>query len=307
VNSTSPNPKLSWKEKLKLFVHTINKAEVRSSSVIVTYYLLFAFFPMLIMVGNVLPYLQISEQTVLIYIKEMLPLDIYDKMQGTIVSLLTQSNSGLLSVSAIGTFWAVSRSISAIQMTLDKIYGVARQKNFLITRLLSVIWVILFLLIVVLLVVIIGFGQTVVDYLLPILQLPMEISDTFSTLKWPVTAIVLFVILLLIYYFVPNTLVPFRTVVPGAVFTTISWMVVTQFFGLYIHYFSQSITSYGIIGSVIVFIIWLNIASTLIIVGGVINVVTAQLLYVRIRPRDLGVSKYVRSKLEDRKEKNTDR
>lgn len=55
-------------------------AEIGNSSVVVAYYLLLSLFPLLIAVGNVLPYLRIDPNSVLPYIAEAIPKDVYKNL-----------------------------------------------------------------------------------------------------------------------------------------------------------------------------------------------------------------------------------
>ena len=298
----SPN----WKESFKIFIETFQQAEVNIYAIVITYYLLLSFFPLLVALGNILPYLNLNDQNVLPYIQELLPEYVYNTVSGTVSSLLKTSSGGLLSISAIGTFWAVSKGINGIRISLDKAYGVEKEKLQFLRRLFSFLMVFLLIISIFFLLLIMGFGQTVLEYVLPKFGLPEEILITFKTLRWPLTSSVLLVILIVLYYFVPSAKVHFRTILPGAVFTTISWMLVTQFYSIYINYFSKRITSYGVIGSVIFFILWLNIASTLIIVGGVINVTVEKLVYGDICPKRSVLGDYIESKMPSRVEKSKD-
>ena len=295
----------SWKESFKIFIDTFQQAEVNIYAIVITYYLLLSFFPLLIALGNILPYLNLNDQNVLPYIQELLPAYVYNTVSETVSSLLKTSSGGLLSISAIGTFWAVSKGINGIRISLDKAYGVEKEKLQFLRRLFSFLMVFLLILSIFFLLLIMGFGQTVLEYVLPIFGLPEEILTTFKTLRWPLTSSVLLVILIMLYYFVPSAKVHFRTILPGAVFTTIGWMLVTQFYSIYISYFSKRINSYGAIGSVIFFILWLNIAATLIIVGGVINVTIEKLVYGEICSKRSVLGDFIESKMSAKEEKKS--
>ncbi|MGL4644305.1 MAG: YihY/virulence factor BrkB family protein, partial [Vagococcus fluvialis] len=69
--------------------------------------------------------------------------------------------------------------------------------------------------------------------------------------------------------------------------------------------FSKRINSYGAIGSVIFFILWLNIAATLIIVGGVINVTIEKLVYGEISSKRSVLGDFIESKMATKEEKKS--
>lgn len=299
--------KKGWRSFITDFFSTLKQADVTIYSIVVTYYMLLSFFPLLIVIGNVLPYLKIDETQIYPYIRELLPPDIYKILKDTIEDLLTKSNGGLLSISALGTFWAISKGINGIRISLDKAYGVSKQKTQFIRRLLSFFMVFLLMIALLILMFVMGFGQVILEHLLPILGLPDTILTTFQTLRWPVTISVLFVVMTCIYYFLPSAKIHFKTVLFGSIFTTITWMIVTQFFSLYVTHFSGRISSYGIIGGFILFMFWLNIAASIIIIGGVINVTAEKFLYGPINPKESIVGNYVENKMQQVKEKRDEK
>ncbi|EOL47492.1 YihY/virulence factor BrkB family protein [Enterococcus caccae] len=274
--------KVKNNEKLIRFIETTQKrmvdSEIGNTSVVVAYYLLLSLFPLLIAVGNLLPYLHIDPNDVLPYIAEAIPKAIFEDLKPAIQSLLTQRSGGLLSISALAALWSASQSINALQTAMNKAFGVEQRKNFIIVRIMSLFVILLFLIAIVGVVGVLGLGKTILDLLQPILHFSTDFIDTFQALKWPITSLVLLVIMCLIYRVVPNAKLTFRSIIPGAVFATAGWMLLSQAFGLYIKYFSSKIASYQIIGSFIILMLWLNLAATIIILGGIINAVVKEYL-----------------------------
>ena len=195
-------------------------AEIGNSSVVVAYYLLLSLFPLLIAVGNVLPYLRIDPNSVLPYIAEAIPKDVYKNLEPAIRSLLTQRSGGLLSVSALAAFWSASQSINALQNAMNKAFGVEQRKNFILVRVVSFLVILLFMVAIVGVVVILGLGQYIIELLQPIFHYSTSVIDTFQALKWPLTTVVLLVIMCLIYAVVPNRKLSLRSILPGAIFST---------------------------------------------------------------------------------------
>jgi len=302
-----PKENRSFRTFVKVFIETLKQADVRIYSIVVTYYMLLSFFPLLIVIGNILPYLNIDDAALYPYIRELLPPDIYRILKDTIEDLLSKSNGGLLSISALGTFWAISKGINAIRISLDKAYGVSNEKIQIVRRTLSFFMIFLLMLALLLLMLVMGFGQVILEHVLPILGLPEEILTTFQTLRWPVTISVLLVVMTCIYYFLPSAKIHFKAILFGTVFTTISWMTVTQFFSLYMTHFSGKLSSYGIIGGFILFMFWLNVAASVIIIGGVLNVTIERVLYGKIEPRESFVGNYVESTVQKVKEKRDEK
>lgn len=272
--------KVKKNDKLMRFIettqHRMIESDIGNTSVVVAYYLLLSLFPLLIAVGNILPYLHIDSNTVLPYIAEAIPESIYRDLEPAIKSLLTQRSGSLLSISALAALWSASQSINALQTAMNKAFGVRPRSNFIVVRLMSLFVIVLLLTAIVGVVGVLGLGKTILDFFQPVFHYSTNFIDTFQALKWPLTSLVLLVIMSLIYRVVPNAKLTFRSIIPGAVFSTIGWMLLSQAFGLYIKYFSSKISSYQIIGSFIVLMLWLNFAATIIILGGIINAVVKE-------------------------------
>lgn len=291
--------KIKSNERLKRFIETTQtrmiESEISNTSVVVAYYLLLSLFPLLIAVGNILPYLRINPDEVLPYIAEAIPSSIYQDLEPAIKSLLTQRSGSLLSLSALAALWSASKSINALQIAMNKAFGVEKRQNFIVMRIMSLVVLLLLLAALVGVVVIMGLGQTILHLLQPILNFSTNYIDTFQTLKWPITALVLLLIMYLLYRMIPNARLSFRSVFPGAVFATVGWMLLSQVFGLYLNYFSSKIAGYQIIGSFVVLMLWLNFAATIIILGAIINAVVEEYLSKgKIEDRNRSFNKYVK-------------
>ncbi|GCF93940.1 hypothetical protein NRIC_18310 [Enterococcus florum] len=268
--------KIQSNEKLMRFIESIQKhiteTEIGGRSVVVAYYLLLSFFPLLIVIGNLLPYLDITPETVLPYVREIIPMEIYNFLKPAIENLLSNNSGGLLSISVLAALWSASKGVNALQTALNRAYGVEDRGNFVISRIVSVGMVAVLLVAIIGVALFFSIGQVVMDALQPLLGFSTEYIDIFTTLRWPVTVVGLLLILSALYMVIPNARVPFKYTLPGTATTTIGWMVLTQGFGLYARTFARSISGYQIIGSFIVLMLWLNFAATLVIFGGIINV-----------------------------------
>lgn len=263
--------KLHLTPTINIIKKQIQNADISNTAIVMAYYFLLSLFPLLIALGNTLPYFRIDPNVVLPYIKELMPSSIYVSLKPAIQSLLTQNSGGLLSLSAITAIWSASQSINAIQSAMNKVFNVDNRRNFLITRFTSLIVIILLLIAIIVVITILGLGRNILNLIQPIFKFQTGFIDYFQTLKWPLTFIILLAIMYSIYYIVPNIKLSFQSVFPGALFSTIGWMILSQVFGLYIKYFNSKIASYQIIGSFIVLMLWLNIASLILIIGSIIN------------------------------------
>jgi membrane protein len=219
-----------------------------------------------------LPYFNITPETVLPYLSEAIPPNVFSFLKPAITSLLESSSGGMLSISVLAALWSSSRGINALQTALNRAYGVEDRGNFVISRIVSVGIVGVLMMAIIAVALFFSAGQVILDALQQLLRFSPDIINTFLALRWPVTLIGLLVILGGLYIVIPNAHVRIKYALPGTVFATVGWIVLAQGFSIYARTFAQRVSGYQIIGSFIVLMFWLNFAATIIILGGVLNV-----------------------------------
>ncbi|WP_157455739.1 YihY/virulence factor BrkB family protein [Carnobacterium maltaromaticum] len=310
TSSKKMNKYFNKKEWLRFF-ETIQRkyqeAEVTNSSVVIAYYLLLSFFPIVIIIGNLLPLLNLDINTILPYFSTIIPEAIYQEIVETIHRLLTSSSSGMLSFGIVAAFWAASKGMNAMQVSMNKAYGVEPRKNMFVIRLASLAFTLILVLGIVALVLVFSFGQVVLNYLTPLLQLPEELVAIFQSVKWPVTLFVLLFVFTLVYYMVPNAQVKVKFVLPGAIFATIGWVLLSQAFAIYVRYFSGRTLSYGSVGIFIVLMLWLNGSGIVLTLGAVINASIDEFRHGKIENNSSRIGDYFERQINKGKDKFTNK
>jgi membrane protein len=80
------------------------------------------------------------------------------------------------------------------------------------------------------------------------------------------------VILAVLYYAGPNVKQPgIRWVSPGSVLAVLLWLVVSAAFALYVASFSSYNKTYGALGGVVAFLVWLWLTNVVILLGAELN------------------------------------
>src|SRR3954471_12923938 len=102
------------------------------------------------------------------------------------------------------------------------------------------------------------------------------IGDTGATIwnyaKFPVLLVVVSVIISALYYFAPNVRQSrFRWVSPGGVLALVVWLVASVAFAFYVAHFGSYNKTYGTLGGVISFLVWLWISNCVLLLGGQVN------------------------------------
>lgn len=242
-----------------------------------TLFLLTASFPLLIwalVIVNHLPGYSVTDVADLLY--QFLPQvpEIQDTIFAVLNNLSAQSTTFVASFAAITTLYSASSGMFAIQKGLQRLTPGARFTLF--DRGLAILYTIVFegLLLVVLLL------QGLRSIFRPLSQLLSATSRWHGVIEFfrhwisfsDLIAIpVLFVLILLIYTFVPGGKRPLRRQLPGTVFTTVGWVVFSRIFSFYIVHFWKLSYIYGSLTAIILMILWLDIIINLLFLGASLN------------------------------------
>lgn len=254
-----------------LLMRHFQMAQLSSSAAMLAYYTLLSVFPAVLVIGNLLPMMGINAKTVLSYLQTAVPDAVYSFLQPLIYDFLRRGNGGLLTTGALIALWSTSQGIAAFQRSVNLTYGVARNQNPVSNRVISFIWMIVVLGIIFVIILLYGLGEQVLKGIQPIFNFRQEYIHVFNSWRWPVTFIVLFVALGLLYYFVPNAKVRLRYSTAGAFVAALLWMGLSRLFSFYTVIFRHGVISYKTIGAFIAMMIWLDFSGYIIMLGAVLN------------------------------------
>lgn len=268
----------------KTFFRHYGMAQVSTSAIVLAYYSLLSIFPAVIVVGNILPLVGLKAGTVLNYLSTAMPPSIFNFIRPLILDFLKSGSGGLLSIGAIVTLWSTSQAVAAFQRSVNHAYGVAEDQNAIVNRVLSFMWMVVVILIMAVLIIFFSIGELILRELRHYVHIDMSLINFVASIKWPVTFFGLFILLCLLYYFVPNAKVRLRYVVWGALLATILWMLLSQVFSIYTHLFARTVTSYKTIGVFIVLMLWLDLSGIIVMIGATLNA-TLQNLFGVIREK----------------------
>lgn len=178
----------------------------------------------------------------------------------------------LLGIGLLGALWSASGYVAAFMRAADTVYEVDHERR-LLTKLpvrvaLTLVMVVLLAIVAVALVLTGPLAAAVGGTL----GLAGPAVSAWEIAKWPVLVVIVGLIFALLYFAAPNVRHPgFRAVVPGGLLAVFLWIVASAGFGLYVAFFGSYNKTYGSLGAVIIFLLWLYISNNAILLGAVFN------------------------------------
>jgi len=95
---------------------------------------------------------------------------------------------------------------------------------------------------------------------------------TWSIAKWPVLIVLVSLMFAILYWASPNAKTGgFRWVSPGGIFAVVLWLAASAAFAIYLANFANYNKTYGTLGGVIAFLVWLWITNIAVLLGAQLN------------------------------------
>ncbi|MGO4927287.1 YihY/virulence factor BrkB family protein [Fundicoccus sp. Sow4_F4] len=237
-----------------------------------SFYIIWAIVPIMLALANVIAILPLSEQDIIFYIERALPSEVETVLMPILESYLDNTSTGVFSLGLVISLWPASNVFNTLQRVLNTIYKAEPRKNFFLARGFAYAFTLAIVVVSAALSFLMIFGETVIEMLQSVFHLDLFFWNFFIEQGSIIALLVFFLMLTVIYYFIPNVNWKFKYALPGALFSVIGFILVSQLFNLYLTFASNAATSNSTIGVLIVVIIWLYFNAMVICIGAYINV-----------------------------------
>lgn len=261
-------------EWVNTFIGFFKSSEMSLSSIAVAYYLLLSLFPMLLIIGNALPFFKINVDTVLDFLSANVPEQLYDGLAPVVENILSNPNTSLLWVSILAGLWTFSKALSALQMSMNKAYEVSEHRDFILSRLIGMISDLAIFLFLYFSIALSTFGQIILQQVHRSFHFNDQLYQTLHSMTLPAVSLATFLSLVLLYYLLPNVKIrKIRYALPGAVFSTIILVFFMNFIAQLVNLSLRQLNDFKLIGSLLIFalMIWFIFISRVLIIGSILN------------------------------------
>ncbi|ESA38790.1 ribonuclease bn [Leptolyngbya sp. Heron Island J] len=259
------------------------------------YYALFSMFPIILVILSVVgfwlgPQSNAYDQ-ILLFAGDALPPAAFRIVQLTLVEF-HQKSTGASIIGFLVLLFTASSFFNALSHAFDKIWHVrpaAQEHRHWLEIILRLIWkrILAFLLVVgsALLILLSLLTQIAIDILLAILERVSTYSDLIELdrvvllppLQWGASFILLIAVVMILFRVLPTTRVTWHDVGLGAVLTASLLILLQQLISNSIISLGSRFQSYGLIGGVMVLLLWIYLTSQIFFLGGEFTYVYAHI------------------------------
>ncbi len=239
------------------------------------YYELFSLFPLIIFLNMILSTLHLSPDMLSQNLGLVLPPQATGILSAYLEYIQGLDTPFLLYASLVLTVYAVSRAIASLLTSLSKAYGLTHRG--LLAAVSSVVCAVLLLASIFVLLVLAMISDNLLLWLDQYITVPALLISLWGLLRTLVAPLYLFLVVTCLYAVVGRGKQKFTQAMPGAGFAVVLWYLSTTAFSYYINNMSRYSLLYGSLAAFMVLMLWLYLTGVVIILGGELNHVLADL------------------------------
>jgi membrane protein len=245
-----------------------------------TYYAVLSLFPAIIALISILG-LVVDPATITRVITDVVsqlgPKSAVDTFKGPIEQISSNRSGALIGLifGIAVALWTASGYVGAFMRASNAIYEREEGRPFYILRPLQLVVTLVLVLMAALVVLSLIVTGPVASAIGSAVGLGDAAVTAWNIAKWPVMLVVVVVMLAILYWPAPNAKsAGFRWVSPGSILAVVVWIVASAAFAFYVANFGSYNKTYGALGGVICFLVWMWITNCAVVLGAELNAET---------------------------------
>lgn len=189
--------------------------DVARDSAALTYYLLFAIFPLLIFVSTLLGILELDVDSIVTGLRQIVPGDVAEVVRGYLEYVSGNASRQLMWFSLVFSIWFPMRATGCLLHSLRKAFGKGQPKNILLDQLKIFLFAIWLMVSIGLTLAMITVGRRALYFVSGIITVPDGFINLWSKLRFVAVALLMFVLVTVLYMLALGRRCPLREVAPG--------------------------------------------------------------------------------------------
>jgi len=260
---------------IKRFMSKIKEDNVFALSAQFSYYIILGIFPLLILAISFLSNYNSEITYILSLLENIIPSDVFNIIGSVIDNSVSNYSNTNFSYSILILLWSATAGSATIIKGINKAYGFTANKNYFFMRIEGIAFTLGIMLGMYLIFALIVLGRQIVLFLQSIKLLP-EVTYVFiHVYRYMLPVLILFLLFSAAYKFMTYEKVNFSFVFPGAVVSTLGFIIGSVIYSSYISTKIKYYNSiYGNLSGLIVFLIWIYMLSFIFLAGAEVNYFT---------------------------------
>ena len=255
------------------FKDEVKRDRLGDIAAMLTYYALFALFPMLIFVIIiallVVPSDVLAQGTAMA--TQAMPHKGAQLIQAEVARMQQMAGGGLALGSAAVALWGASRGSLSLGRALNRVYDHEETRPWWRVQLTGIAVTVAVALLLVAALALLVAGPVVGHFLAQHIGMSSVFHWVWLVVRWVGAALLVMFIWALLYKFLPDTRAPLHVFSTGALVGVILWIAISVLFAIYVQNFGSYDRVYGALGGVVIFLTWMWLSNVAMLAGAEVN------------------------------------
>jgi membrane protein len=199
------------------------------------------------------------------------PPDVLKTLQPAILEVIQNRSGSLLTIGLALSLYSASSAVSALRLALDLAYGVEETRSFWLRKLQDFLIVMVGSIILILTSIAVIAGPWVWKLLTWFTFLDPADQSLWHLARYSFALVTMVFAVIAMHRILPNCRMKFRQILPGALTTTIIWIIAASALTLYFDKLADYSATYGSLGGVIITLLFFYVSAIIFIFGGELN------------------------------------
>lgn len=238
------------------------------------YFFVLSLIPIILLLLTMVQFTPVTRQDVMTAVTQVFPTTV-EGLISSIVDQVYQQSSTIIPVTIIVALWSAGKGVLSMTSGMNLIYENTETRNYFYLRLRASFYTVIFILAIVLSLSLSVFGNSISMFVYKHAPVLTTIMDFLIRIRTLLTLVVLTLFWDLVYKYLPNRTNRSKTTMkqqlPGAVFTSCGWLLISFIFSIYLDIFTGFSSMYGSLTTIILIMLWLYVCMYVILLGGELN------------------------------------
>lgn len=257
-------------EMIRGFLKRLNKDHVGAYAAQSAYFILLSFIPFVLLLVTLVKYTPLTQEIVTTALIRMVPEE-FSSFIRVIVNEVFGKSAAFVPVSAIIALWSAGKGVNALSKGLNCIYQVEETRGYVINRLRSAVYTLVFVVAVAVTLLLLVFGNQIQMGIAERFPVIAKVTSVIVGMRTMITLVLLCLVFLMIYKFVPNRRATLKSQIPGAMVSSVACSLFSLAFSIYIDLTPGTVNMYGSLTTLVLIMLWLYFCMWILLIGAEIN------------------------------------
>lgn len=257
--------------KINRLMNHFKKAALSAFAGQAAFFMILSFFPFFMFLLSLFRYTPFTESMLLKTASALVP-EYFRNYLGSIINEIYNVQTGaVLSATIIVAIWLGSKAFLSLIQGLNSVYNLDETRNYIIIRIYSFFYTVVFAILIVVILTVIVFGNKLYYYIrqhFPFTEKPLA---SIINVRAVISFLVLFLFFWLLYVILPNRKATFTHQISGALVASAGWLIFSYIYSFYVNNINNYSKFYGPMTTMALLMLWLYACMYILFLGGMLN------------------------------------